>query len=69
MKPSKKHLVISAGLLCGVLLAIGVASAQEVDSALRAASATEDAERRAQANIDQVVDETRAITRQYSGEL
>jgi len=69
MMPSKRLLVIPAALLCGALLISGAAYAQEVESALRAASATEDAERRAQGNIDQVVDETRAITRQYSGVL
>jgi hypothetical protein len=41
--------------------------AQEVEGALNAASNMDDAERQAQANIDKVVDETREITRLYTG--
>jgi hypothetical protein len=40
--------------------------AQEVEGALDAAGSMDDAARRSQANIDRVVDETRALARQYS---
>jgi hypothetical protein len=56
-------------LLCVVLCASGAAFAQGVEGALDQASSMDDAERRAQARIDQAVEETRAITRQYTGVL
>jgi hypothetical protein len=51
------------------LLLTGGAVAQEVDGALNAAASMDDAARRSQANIDQAVDETRSLERQYSAIL
>ena len=44
----------------------GGAGAQDVEGALNAAQNMDDAARRSQANIDQTVDETRSLERQYA---
>ncbi len=45
----------------------GAAGAQEVEGALNAAENMDNAARRSQATIDQTVDETRSLERQYAG--
>jgi len=49
-----------------LVCAAGAVQAQEVQGALDAAASMDDAARRSQANIDQMVDETRSLERQYS---
>jgi len=52
-----------------LVCAAGGARAQGVQGALDAAASMDDAARRSQANIDQMVDETRSLERQYSAVL
>jgi hypothetical protein len=49
-----------------LLFVAGGAGAQQVDGALDAAAAMDDAARRSQASIDDTVDQTRSLERQYS---
>ncbi len=49
-----------------LVCAAGGVGAQEVTGALDAAASMDEAARRSQANIDQTVDETRSLERQYS---
>jgi len=65
----QRHLRISTAFICGIFCVTSAVMAQEIQGALNAARAMDDAERRSQANIDQVVDQTRALERQYSAVL
>lgn len=59
---------LGRAVVVALLLALGAggAGAQEVEGALDAAASMDDAARRSQAAIDQAVDETRALEREYS---
>ena len=68
-RTKQRHLMISTAFICALFCASGAVMAQGVQGALNATQAMDDAERRSQANIDQVVDQTRALERQYSAVL
>lgn len=62
----KRQVVKSVAFVLGLLCMAGVAVGQDLEGALNSATSMDDAARRSQANIDKVVDETRAVARQYS---
>jgi multidrug efflux pump subunit AcrA (membrane-fusion protein) len=67
---AKRYNVVKPmALVLGLLLIAAGTSAQEVERALSAAQSMDDAARRSQTNIDQTVDETRSLERQYSAIL
>ena len=62
----KNRFVNSLVLILGLMGVSFWALSQDVQSALDAAASSDEAARRSQDNIDQVVDETRELARQYS---
>jgi hypothetical protein len=64
-----KRVVSSVAVIFWLFCAAGGAVAQQVEGALNAAAQMDDAARRSQSNIDQTVDETRSLERQYSAIL
>jgi hypothetical protein len=54
--------MVAVLVMCGAAVVMG----QQVDGAMGAARSMDEAARRSQANIDQTVDETRSLERQYS---
>jgi len=63
---TRKNIVVSLALTSCLICISGLVMAQDVPGAIRATQAADDAERRAQGNIDKVVDETRLLERQYT---
>jgi hypothetical protein len=60
------YFVRSAGLAVALLLGTGLVMAQQVKSVLAKAATMDEAARRSQTRVDDVVDKTRVIVRQYS---
>ena len=61
-----KQVMTSIAAALWLACVAGGAGAQDVEGALNAAQNMDDAARRSQANIDQTVDETRSLERQYA---
>ena len=61
-----KQVGCAVAVVLWLVCTAGGAGAQDVQGALDTAASMDDAARRSQANIDQTVDETRALERQYS---
>ena len=64
--PVKTLLGISMAVACSLLFSPAPSAAQEVDRAMGAARQMDDAARRSQASIDETVDATRVLERQYA---
>lgn len=62
----RRHLTVAAVAAATLLCAAGPLPAQDVEDARAAAAGKEAAARRSQSQIDEVVDETRGLLRQYS---